>query len=362
MPSLSFSFKRGDKWFFIMPFILSLFGLMAVFDASSVSALRDFNDKFHFLKNQAVWFFMGFLLFFIFSRLDLRFLKKISFPLLVLNIFFLILVLIPGVGKEIYGGKRWLNFFGFGFQPAEMTKLTLIIYFSTFFEKKKPLLPFLTIIGIILGLLVLEPDLGSAAIIISTALCLYFIAGAPLKTIFGVSLLGMVLFPVLVLFSPYRKQRLVDFLSSAFDIKGASYHVKQVLIALGSGGFFGRGFGQSRQKFLFLPEAVTDSIAAVLGEEFGFLGLIILVLAFLFLVYRIFKLAMAVKDPFSKILLSGIAFFLGIQTVINLGAIAVLVPFTGVPLPFISYGGSSLLICLVSMGIVYNISRKNLKF
>lgn len=357
MPRLTLSSKKGDKIFFVMPFALSIFGLLAVFDASSVSAIHDFNDKFYYLKNQSVWFLLGFLLFFIFSRIDLRILKKIALPLLLLNVIFLILVLIPGFGRQIYGGRRWLNFFGFGFQPAEMTKLTLIIYFSTLFEKKKEILPFLVIVGSVLALLILEPDLGTSAIIISTAFCLYFVAGSPLKNVFVISILGAVVFPLLALFSPYRKQRLLNFLGAAFDIKGASYHVKQVLIALGSGGFLGRGLGQSRQKFLFLPEAATDSIAAVLGEEFGFLGLIILVLAFLFLVYRIFNLAMSVKDPFFRILLSGIAFFIGIQTFINLGAVAVVIPFTGVPLPFISYGGSSLLVCLASMGIVYNISR-----
>lgn len=352
-------FLKGDKWLVALPIALSIFGLLIVFDASSISALRDFNNKFHYLKNQSVWFVFGLSLFFVFSILDYKVLRKIAFPFFISCLILLVLVLIPGLGKEIYGGRRWLQIGNFGFQPAELAKLSIIIYLSTIFEKKRDFWPFLVVISVILGLLILEPDLGTAVIVISSAFCLYFVAGAPIKNLLLISGLGLVVVPLLIVLSPYRKQRLVTFLNSSFDTEGASYHVKQVLIALGSGGIFGRGFGQSRQKFLFLPEVTTDSIFGVIGEELGLFGSLILLSVLFFLVYRSLRLALLVKDPFAKMLVCGIAFCLGFQTVINLGSMVVLIPLTGVPLPFISYGGSSLVVSLAGMGIVYNISRSN---
>ncbi len=347
----------GDKLLLILPLALSIFGLLAIFDASSVSALRDFNDKFHYLENQSIWLVLGMALFFVFSFIDYRILKRLAFPFFILSLFCLLLVLVPGLGRQIYGGRRWLQIGSFGFQPAELTKFSVIVYFATLFEKKRQFLPFLIIVAIVLGLLILEPDLGTAIIVISTAFGIYFVAGAPLGKILTLSVLTLVTLPVLIFLSPYRKQRLLSFWDSSFEAKGASYHVKQILIALGSGGIFGRGFGQSRQKFLFLPEVTTDSIFAVIGEELGLLGALLLIFALFFLVYRSFRLALAIKDPFAKLLVSGIAFCIGFQTTINLGAMVVLIPLTGVPLPFISYGGSSLIVCLAGMGIIYNISK-----
>lgn len=349
--------SHGDKILFVLPVALGLFGLLAIFDASSVSALRDFNDKFHYLKNQFVWLVLGLTIFFIFSSLDYRLLKKFALPLFIASIFCLFLVLIPELGKQVYGGRRWLQVGPIGFQPAELAKFSVIVYLATLFEKKRDFLPFLTIVGVILGLLILEPDLGTAVIVISTAFGIYFVAGAPLKKMTILSLLSLIVIPILIFLSPYRKERLLTFLNSSFSAEKSSYHVKQILIALGTGGIFGRGFGQSRQKFLFLPEVTTDSIFAIIGEELGLLGALILISALFFLVYRSLSLALLVKDPFAKLLVSGITFCIGFQTIVNLGAMVVLIPLTGVPLPFISYGGSSLIMSLAGMGIVYNVSK-----
>jgi len=357
MPRIKNYFKEGDRWLFIIPLFLSIFGLLAIFDASSVVALRDFNDKYHYLKNQSLWLALGISLFFFFSAIDYRILKKIALPLFALSLAFLVLVLIPWLGKQIYGGRRWLQIGRFGFQPAELVKISVILYLSTLFEKKKEFLPFLTIIGLVFGLLLLEPDLGTAVIIVATSLSLYFLSGANILRLLVISILVLISSPFLILGSVYRKQRFLTFLGSFFDAAKASYHVRQGLIALGSGGIFGRGLSLSRQKFLFLPEVTTDSIFAIIAEEFGFLGGGILILVLFFLVYRMFKLALLLKDPYARMLVSGIASYIGFQSVINLSAIVVLIPLTGVPLPFISYGGSSLLVCLTSMGIVYNISR-----
>jgi len=359
MLKLNLPIKIGDRWFFLFPLALSLFGLFMIFDASSASALADFGDKFYFLKHQAVWLILGLGIFFFCAFLDYRILGKIALPFLVISWLFLLLVLIPGIGREIYGGRRWLTLGPIGgFQPGELVKLSLIIYLATLLGKKKALVPFLIIIGVTLGLLLLEPDLGTASVVVATAFCLYFSAGASLKEIGGLLGLGLATAPLLIWLSPYRRERLLTFLNLSRDTQGASYHVRQVLIALGSGGLFGRGLGQSRQKFLFLPEVTTDSIFAVIAEEFGFLGAFALIFFFFLLVFRGLKLALGLKDPLAQLLTVGIIFSFGFQILVNLGAMVALVPLTGVPLPFISYGGSSLVLCLTAMGILANIARQ----
>lgn len=351
-------FSKGDKLIFFLPLALSLFGLFMIFSASSVAALRDFEDKLYYVKHQGLWVLAGFFLFFFFSRFNLNILKKYSALIFLAGLFLLFLVLVPGLGVEVYGGRRWLELGFFRLQPAEIMKISLVIYFSSLLEKKIDFVQFATITGLVVFLIMLQPDLGTAVIIASLALCLYFVAGAPLKQIVKVLAIALVVGPLLILASPYRKQRLLSFLNSSFDVQGASYHIRQILIALGSGGVFGRGLGQSRQKFLFLPEVTTDSIFAIIAEEFGFIGSSILILLFVILVHRGLKIALLTKETFSRLLVTGIIFFIGVQTIINLGAMVALVPLTGVPLPFISYGGSSLMISLSGMGIVYNVSRR----
>ncbi len=345
-----------------MPIALTLFGLFMIFSASSVAALRDFNDKFYYLKHQAVWVLAGFFLFFFFSKINLEVIRKYSVLFFLTTLLLLLLVLIPGIGVEVYGGRRWIELGVFRFQPAELAKLSLIIYFSNLFERKKDIIQFATITGLVLFLIMLEPDLGTAVIITSMAFCLYFVSGAPLDQVAKIAGAGLAVGPLLVFASAYRRQRLMTFLNSSFDAQGASYHIRQILFALGSGGIFGRGLGQSRQKFLFLPEVTTDSIFAVIAEEFGFIGASLLILLFVLLLARGIKVAFLTKETFSRLLVTGIVFCVGIQAIINLGAMVALVPLTGVPLPFISYGGSSLLVCLSGMGIVYNVSRSTQKW
>jgi len=351
------SFLSGERLFLILPLALSIFGLLMIFEASSVSALRDFGDKFYYLKYQAIWLVFSLGAFFFFSFLDFRFLRRIALPFFMVSLFFLLIVLLPGVGKTVYGGRRWIWWGAIRFQPAELAKLSLIIYLSTLLEKKREFLPLVVIMGLVLGLLLLEPDLGTAIIIIGTAFSIYFVAGAPWWQIGGIVLLSFILAPILILVSPYRRERFFGFLKSAFSAQGAPYHVRQILLALGAGGVLGRGLGQSRQKFLFLPEVTTDSIFAIIAEEFGFLGAAGVILLFMILMLKGLKLAILSKDPFAQKLVVGVTACLGLQTIINLSSIVALIPLTGVPLPFISYGGSSLLVTLSGMGIVYNCSR-----
>lgn len=348
----------GKNVFLFLPLALSIFGLLMIFEASSVSALRDFNDKFYYLKHQVVWLFFGVISFFVFSFLDYRIWRKLSLPFFVLSIIFLVLVLIPGIGKTVYGGRRWIWLGIFRFQPAELAKLSLVIYISSLFEKKKRFLPFLVVVGLVLGLLLLEPDLGTAVIILSSVFSIYFITGVSYLQIAGIGIVAAILSPVLILFSSYRKERFFAFLKSSFSAEESSYHVRQVLLALGIGGFFGRGLGQSKQKFLFLPEVTTDSIFAIIAEEFGFLGSTLIIFLFVYLIVSGFKLALSCKDPFGQMLVVGITAYIGVQALINFASMVTLIPLTGVPLPFISYGGSSLLITLSSMGIIYNISKQ----
>lgn len=351
-------FLSGERLFLILPLALSIFGLLMIFEASSVSALRDFGDKFYYFKYQAIWLVFSLGAFFFFSFLDFRFLRRIALPFFVASLFFLLIVLLPGVGKTVYGGRRWIWWGVIRFQPAELVKLSLIIYLSTLLEKRREFLPFVAIIGLVLGLLLLEPDLGTAIIIIGTAFSIYFVAGAPWWQIGGIVLLTFILSPILILISHYRRERFSGFLKSTFSSQEAPYHVRQILLALGAGGVLGRGLGQSRQKFLFLPEVTTDSIFAIIAEEFGFLGAAGLILLFMILMLKGLKLAILSKDSFAQKLVVGVTVCLSLQAIINLGSIVSLIPLTGVPLPFISYGGSSLLVTLSGMGIVYHISKE----
>lgn len=335
-------------------------GLLFIFEASSVSAARDFGDKYHFFRDQALWFVLGLVAMTLISFFDYHRLYKLALPIIIVAIVLLAGVFIPGLGVKALGAHRWLGLGTFTIQPAEAAKLALIIYLAAWFayKERSRLLAFVILVGIVVGLVIAEPDLGTAVVICITAIILYFLSGAPfwhfLLLVPGVilAILG------LAVSSPYRLRRLITFLNPSTDPLGASYHIRQVLLALGSGGFWGQGLGKSRQKFEYLPEAMTDSIFAIIGEEIGFFGAVALVLFFLFIIYRGVKIALQAPDRFGQLLAFGIISWIGTQAIINLGAMVALVPLTGVPLPFISYGGSSLVVTLVGMGILLNISKQ----
>lgn len=351
--------SKGDKLILFLPLGLSLFGLITIFNASSVSGQINFNDSFHFFKLQGLWLVFGILSLVFFSLLDFRCLKKFSVYFLIMTMVLLAIVLLPGVGKIVNGGRRWIQFGFIGFQPAEFAKIALVVYFSSYFEKKYRWWPFCLLSGLVLLLVMLEPDLGTAVVILGTVISLYFIAGAPLVRFSITTITALLIGILLITFSPYRRSRLFTFLNSSFDPQGASYHIRQILIALGLGGFWGQGFGQSKQKFLFLPEATTDSIFAIIAEEFGFIGAAFLVIMYFFLIYRGMVIAIKSESQYGRLLASSLMLLLAFQVIINLGAMVTLFPLTGIPLPFISYGGSSLVIFLSAMGIVYNVSRSS---
>lgn len=338
---------------------LSLFGLLMVYNSSVVLALRDFGDPFYYVKEQMKWLVLGLGLLIIATRIDYRRWYNWSVPLLLVILVLLVAVFLPGIGTKAYGAHRWINLGFTVLQPAELTKLVLVIYLSAWFSTREQgrLGAFLLLMGMVIGLVVLEPDLGTATIILGVALSLYFFSGAAwwqFSLLAPVILVGILLLTVA---APYRMQRLLTFLDPQSDPMGASYQIRQALLAFGSGGVFGVGLGQSRQKYAYLPEANTDSIFAVVGEELGFVGATFLIGVFILLISRGFAIARSAPDVFSRLLTAGVTSWIALQTIMNIGAMVVLIPLTGVPLPFISYGGSSLVVMLVGIGIVLNISR-----
>lgn len=358
----SFKFQGIDIPLVLSVAALLLVGLVFVYDVSAIHAFRDFGDKYYYIKQQLIWAAMGAILLIFFSFFDYHYLKKISLPFFIISFLLLLAVFIPSLGVSAGGAHRWLRLGPATVQPAEIIKISTIIFLASIFAdgvKTRLFLAILTTITALLGFF--QKDLGSSIVFFLTAFATYIVAGARLIWIFlaiPISFLGFIYF---ILSSSYRRQRVLAFLDPFSDPQGYTYHISQVLIALGSGSWFGLGLGQSRQKFEYIPEVTTDSIFAVVGEEFGFVGATLLILLLGFLVYRGFKIAERTSDNFGKLLAFGISFWLGVQAAINLAAMVSLIPLTGVPLPFISYGGSALLANLVAVGILLNISKSSSK-
>lgn len=343
-----------------IPIIMSLIGLVFIFEASAVNSSRVFGDSLHYLKSQGVWIFLGLFVIAIFSFIDYKKLYFLSFISLILTIILLVIVLIPGVGSKVGGARRWIDLGLFSVQPTELAKFSVIIYLSSWFSKKEKnrFLPFILLICFLVFLIILQPDMGTAIIIFSISLIIYYFSGARFMDfvyILGGSIIGIYF---LIKLSPYRFNRLLAFLNPAVDPLGISYHINQIFISLSSGGFFGRGFGASRQKYLFLPEAHTDSIYAIIGEEYGFIGGLILIVLYFVFVYKIYHLIRLAPDRLARLILIGIFAFFNLQFIVNLSGMTGLFPLVGVPIPFLSYGGSNLLISFALIGIMLNIEKR----
>lgn len=354
--------KKFDFILLTVVLLITIFGFFMVYDASSFIAFRDFHgDKYHYIKDQSVWLILGLIGMGIFSFFDYKKLQALALPLLISVIVLLIGVFIPGIGVKLLGAHRWINIHVTLLQPAEFVKLILAIYLAAWFTNKEKgrFFSFLLLLGLILGLVMLEPDMGTAIIILLEALIVYFLSGGSLMY-FGLMapILAVIGF-FLIIFEPYRAKRMTAFLGASDSLNNTSYHVKQILIALGSGGIFGVGIGNSLQKYAYLPENTTDSIFAIIAEEFGLVGSTVLIAAFCVIAWRGLSIAVRAKDTFGKLLAGGITGFLIMQVVINLGAQTALFPLTGIPLPFVSYGGSALIVDLCSIGILLNIAKQN---
>jgi len=351
--------KRIDVFLLIIVITLAIFGIFMIYDASSYVAFRDFADKYHFVKDQFVWFLLGVVGLLFFAHFNYHKLYNLSLPILFAAIVLLILVFVPGIGVKLLGARRWVNLGAFLLQPAEFVKLALAIYLSAWMSHKEKgrFLAFLLLLGLVLFLVMLQPDMGTAVVILSEALVIYFLSGGNIFYFLVLMPILAGLGYVLIKLAPYRAERLATFFNFNQSIETSSYHVRQILIAFGSGGLTGVGLGESLQKYAYLPESTTDSIFAIVAEELGFIGASVLIIMFAILVWRGFYIAIHAKDNLGKLLAGGITTFLGVQAIINLAAQTALVPLTGIPLPFISYGGSALIVDLCSIGILLNISK-----
>jgi cell division protein FtsW len=357
----SASANRINRNFFYVTLILLIVGLVFVADISAPQALNEFDDKFYFFKSQLGASGVGLLLMFIFSKINYNFWKKLATPLFFISVFLLILVLIPEIGLKVYGARRWISLFGFNFQPVEIVKLTLALYLAKVASSDKKDIAYFFPLGLVAGLVMLQPDLGSTLVVTTIGMVQIFVSGMSLIHFFGTILAGLIAVILLIVISPYRRDRLFTFLSVTSDPLGKDYHIRQILLAIGSGGIFGLGIGQSKQKYLFLPEAATDSIFAAIAEEVGLIGSILIIGIFVYFVYQVFKIALSSPDTFSKVFASGIGAWIGGQVFLNMASMTALTPLTGIPLPFFSHGGTSLVMILSACGILLNISRYEAK-
>lgn len=357
--------KKPDILLLITIITISLFGIIMIYSASYVWAEYKFNDPYQFVKHQALFFLIGVICMWMISKIDYHIYYEKANLLLITVLILLILVIIPGVGTVRNGSRSWFGIGPFGIQPSEAAKLVLIIFASKYLSKnekqikdiKKGVLPILGITLFIFGLIMLQPDFGTGVILVMSVIGLLFVAGVDLKFFLGIGAIGVVGIVGLILVAPYRLQRILSFLNPWSDPLGSGFQIIQSLYAIGPGGLFGYGFLNSRQKHSYLPEPQTDFIFSIISEEFGFMGVVIVVSLFLIIITRGFRIARNTNDKFSKYLAFGIIFELAFQAILNLMVVVGLIPVTGVTLPFLSYGGSSLLITLCGMGIVLNISR-----
>lgn len=343
---------------------LVLFGLIMLSSASGPTGYENFGDSYYFVKHQILFGLVpGMIGLFFFLRMPYQMIKGHAFLLLLITIGLLLVVFIPGIG---FGSSHsWIRFGGwFSVQPAEIVKLTFLFYLAAWLEKRQgsvrgtdSLAPFLMILAVVLGLIALQPDIGTMTIIAAMSFIVYFVAGAPFIFLGGIGAFGFLVFLLLIKIAPYRAARFTTFLHPELDPQGIGYHINQALLAIGSGGIFGVGYGLSRQKFAYLPEVVGDSIFAVIAEEMGFViavGLLVLFVAF---VWRGLSIARAATDNFGRYVAVGVVSWIAVQAFVNIGSMTSILPMTGVTLPFVSYGGTSLAVCLWGVGVVLSISR-----
>lgn len=353
--------KSLGFFLFVTSLLLSLVGVFILFESSTYNSLLQIGDKYYFVKFQALWVVVGSIVALVVSRIPYKKYYDLALPILLVTIVLLVAVFFPGIGVKLKGAHRWVNGGFFLIQPSELLKISLTIYLAAWLSVKEKgrIFAFLLLLGLNIFLVIVEPDMGTAFIIAASATLVYFLSGVSVKEMGLIGLLLVVGIFTLIKIEPYRLARLTAFQSfDKTDLLSTSYHVKQVLIALGSGGATGVGLGQSIQKYAYLPESTTDSIFAIFSEEAGFVGSTILIGMFLTLFLIGFLISAKTTDMFGKLLSGGIIIFIAIQTFVNLASQVVLVPLTGVPLPFISYGGSSTIINFIAIGILLNIAQK----
>jgi cell division protein FtsW len=349
--------KSFDKNFLILIISLLILGLIAVADVSAPQAINMFGDKFYFLKQQLIWAAIGVVAFVVTSLIHYSFWEKIALPFFLITVVLLLIVLLPSLGFRALGARRWIDLGILNLQPAELIKLSLTLYLAKVASKSKGILSYFIPLVLVTGLIMLQPDLGTTLVVAIIGLSQIFVSGISLGYFFLALGVGVASTIGLILLSPYRRERLLTFFEVSRDPLGKSYHIRQILLGLGSGGIFGVGLGASRQKFLFLPESSTDSIFAVIAEELGLIGGAAVIILFIYFIYKGLKIARNAPDKFSQMVAVGLTAWIGGQAFLNIASMVSLVPLTGIPLPFFSYGGSSLVMILVGCGILLSISK-----
>lgn len=354
------------KRLFLIVGVLAIFGLAMLSSAGIVDAQKKFGSSYYYFFHQLLYGLVpGAIIAYVISRINYKIWGKLSLLILFGALILMTLIFVPSFGFGAKGATRWLNIAGIVFQPAEILKLSLIIYLSAWFGSRQErtrhwiygAAPFFIVLGFATLLLALQPDIGTLIIVSIISLGMYFLAGVNLKH-FGIIIgAGVAVLALLILFEPYRFDRLTAFVHPDKDTRGISYQVNQAKIAIGAGGVFGVGLGHSTQKLGFLPEVVGDSIFAVVAEELGLVGALIAVGFFVFLGFTLTQIALATADPFGRFLVNGVNIWIMSQAFVNIAAISGLAPLTGIPLPFISYGGTAVIALLAGLGIVFNVAR-----
>ena len=354
-----------DVWILISTLLLLTIGVVMVYSASAVIAYHEFGDYFYYLKRQLLFAVLGIIAMFFIMNMDYHVWKKYAKIGLIICFALLIIVLIPGIGVIRGGARSWLGIGSFGIQPSEFMKMGMILFLAKLLSDQqsqitsftKGLLPPLVLVGVAFGLIMLQPDLGTGAVMVGASLLVIFTAGARILHLSFLAIGGIAGFVGLILAAPYRLQRITAFLDPWQDPLGAGYQAIQSLYAIGPGGLVGLGLGMSRQKYSYLPEPQTDFIFSIIAEELGFIGGMVVLLLFLILVWRGMRTAITAPDTFSSLVAVGIVGMVAVQVIINIGVVIGLMPVTGITLPLISAGGSSLTLMLTSIGILLNISR-----
>ncbi len=350
---------------FTVTIILICLGIVMIYSASNIYCWEKYNDEFFFLKRHISFVLIGGLLTFLVMSFDYRRLKKYAKPLLIVSFVLLILVLIPGIGREVAGARRWFRFKFLSFQPSELANLAVIIYIADFIARKgnilatfwKGFLPPMLVLGATLLFILIQPDLGTSVSLAIVVMIMLFVAGIRFSYLVSLVLLSIPALYALIFSVPYRRMRIMAFLNPYLDPKGYGFQIIQSQIALGSGGLFGVGIGQSKQKLFYLPAAHTDFIFSIIGEELGLIGTVGVIILFMLFIQQSLKIIKNAPDKFGYFLSLGLVLMICFKAAINIGVSCGALPTKGLPLPFISYGGSSFIFDMVSVGILMNIAR-----
>ncbi len=346
---------------------LLVLGLAVLMSATGPVAFQRTGDSLYFVKHQLVQGIVpGLAAFLFFAIIDYRILKKFAFPILAGCIGLLLLVYVPGIGLRVGGSLSWLHVGPLRFQPSEIVKLGIIIYLAAWFSERRSdqirdlqqgLIPFIGVMAVIFLLLIMQPDTGSMVVIVGTAGLIYLAAGAPVNWFLLLGAAGVALIALIIKLSPYRAARFMTFLHPELDPQGIGYHINQAILAVGSGGVMGMGYGLSRQKYLYLPEVEADSIFAIMSEEFGFILMLAVLALYGAFIWRCFTIARNSRDRFGSLIAAGVGSWIAIQTLMNIASMIGLMPITGVTLPFVSHGGTAMVVLLGGVGLVAGIPR-----